>query len=205
MYAKKVFRETRPEILLSVVRSVGAVSMVTLTGSELMSTLVPVLVDGTPEDPVLIGHIAKANPQWQKTDTSADALAICVGANGYVSPSFYPSKLTDPKVVPTWNFVQVQAHGRVEFIHDKAELLSIVESLTNKHEQDRPDPWSVADAPDEFIEAKLAGIVGLRMTVERLDGSFKLGQDRSEADRAGVVAGSDWMSGLNASTQSPGR
>ncbi|MGY9073280.1 MAG: FMN-binding negative transcriptional regulator [Acidimicrobiales bacterium] len=193
MYAQQAFREDRPEVLLEAMRDIGAVSLVTHSNDGLVSTLMPVLIGGAPEHPMLIGHIAKANPQWKVTDTSKQALAIAIGPNDYISPNWYPSKQVDGEVVPTWNFVHIQAHGSVEFIEDRDECLAIVTALTDHHEAPSEKPWAVSDAPQEFTDVKLRGIVGVRIMVERLEGSFKLSQNQSADNRSGV------LEGLNAS------
>ncbi len=187
MYAQRHFRETDPEILTATIRSIGAISLVTSAQGGLMSTFAPVLVEGDAQQPVLVGHIAKANPQWRDTDPSGPAMAIAIGANGYISPNWYPSKTSDPKVVPTWNHVHVQAHGRIEFLPNRDDCLRIVTALTEFHETNRPEPWSVDDAPDDFVDSKLAAIVGFRLRVDRLEGMFKMSQNQPAENRAGVI------------------
>jgi transcriptional regulator len=117
-----------------------------------------------------------------------------MGPDAYVTPSWYATKRETGKVVPTWNYVTVHAHGPVEFFHDPERLMSIVSRLTNMHEGTRPEPWTVDDAPADYMAAQLRGIVGLRMPITRLEGKTKMSQNRSEADRRGVaegLAGSD--------------
>ncbi|MFT7648999.1 MAG: transcriptional regulator [Candidatus Poriferisodalaceae bacterium] len=189
MYAPKFFREERQQVLLDTIREVGAVSLVTHTPEGLASTLMPTLIGGTDEAPELIGHIARANPQWKTTDTSQQALAIAIGANHYVSPNWYPSKKIDGQVVPTWNYVHIQAHGRVEFIDDRDECLAIVTGLTDLHEAEQHAPWAVNDAPPEFTDSKLKAIVGVRIRIDRLEGSFKLSQNQAAENRDGVIEG----------------
>jgi len=187
MYSQKLFRESRPEELIDTIRSIGAMSLVTSGPDGFISTFAPVIVEGSPEQPIVVGHMARANPQWRDTDTTRPALAIAIGANGYVSPNWYATKKTDPRVVPTWNHVHIQAHGRVEFLPDRGDCLEIVRALTDIHESAMPKPWSVDDAPDDFIDTKLAGIVGFRIHVERLEGMFKMSQNQSAENRAGVI------------------
>ena len=189
MYAAPHFREERPEVLLDAIRDIGAVTLVTRTADDLSATFIPVLVGGTVEAPMLIGHIARANLQWKRALPDEAALAVAAGPNTYVSPSLYPSKAKDPRVVPTWNYVHVQAHGQLEWVTDAEQKLAIVSMLTDHHEAQRDAPWAVSDAPDDFVEAKLAGIVGVRLTVERLEGSFKLSQNQDDTNRLAVEAG----------------
>ena len=112
-----------------------------------------------------------------------------LGLDAYISPSWYPSKIEHHKVVPTWNHVAVHAYGPVEFFEDADRLLEIVTRLTKLHEQPRAEPWAVTDAPEAFIRAQLKGIIGLRLPITRIEGKRKMSQNRTAADRAGVVAG----------------
>ncbi|MDG2114128.1 MAG: FMN-binding negative transcriptional regulator [Actinomycetota bacterium] len=189
MYAAPHFREERPEVLLEAIRAIGAITLVTPTTGDLHATFLPVLVESTADESVLVGHIAKANSQWRDADSDQLAMAIAAGPNTYVTPNHYPSKIDDPRVAPTWNYVHVQAHGRVEWIDDHHQKLAIVTALTDHHESSQPEPWAVSDAPDDFVETKVRGIVGLRFHIVRLEGTFKLSQNQTEQNRAGVLAG----------------
>jgi transcriptional regulator len=134
-------------------------------------------------------HLARANPQWRAVADKAPALAVVTGPDAYVSPAWYPSKDEHGRVVPTWNYSQVHLTGRLTVHHDPAWLLDAVTRLTDRHEEHRTDRWSVDDAPAPYVEKQLKAIVGLEMAVERVEAKAKLSQNRSEADRAGVVAG----------------
>ena len=114
---------------------------------------------------------------------------IFQGAQGYITPSWYPSKAEDGKVVPTWNFAVVHAYGRTQVMDDEEWLRRHVTELTAQQESDQPLPWAPSDAPESFINVLLRGIVGFRFVVTRLEGKWKMSQNREEADRAGVVAG----------------
>ena len=118
-----------------------------------------------------------------------DAIVLVDGPDGYVSPSWYPSKSESGEVVPTWNYVSVHLHGRLSVVHDAEWLREMVESLTVRYESEREQPWSVDDAPADYLDRMLRGIVGVEFVVERVEGKAKLSQNRSEADRAGVIAG----------------
>jgi len=135
------------------------------------------------------GHLARANPQWRQAVKEIQALAIFTGPDAYVSPSWYATKKKDGKVVPTWNYVAVHAYGSIEFFDDLDRLLAVVTDLTGIHESTRSDPWAVSDAPPDFIRSRLRGIVGFRLPIARLEGKWKLSQNRSEEDRAGVIEG----------------
>lgn len=156
----------------------------------LLATHLPVLVDTAEgEFGTVYAHLARANRQWQDLDQGAEALLVFPGADAYVSPSYYPSKADNPKVVPTWNYLAVHAYGPAEVIHDAAPLLSIVTRLTERHEQGRDNPWQVADAPRDYLDGMLRAIVGIRLPIARLQGARKLSQNRSAQDIAGVREG----------------
>jgi transcriptional regulator len=116
-------------------------------------------------------------------------MALFMGPDAYVSPSWYAAKREHGKVVPTWNYVAVHAYGPVEFFEDPERLLEVVTRLTELHERPRAEPWAVSDAPAPFVRAQLKAIVGLRLPIARIEGKRKMSQNRSAADRAGVAAG----------------
>jgi transcriptional regulator len=189
MYIPSAFEETDLAALHETIRDTGLATFVTATDEGLIATPLPFLL-ASHEGPygTLYGHLARANRQWSLPPTG-DAMAVFMGPDAYISPSWYPSKKEHGKVVPTWNYVAVHAYGPAEFFDDADRLLEIVTRLTNRHEQPRPDPWTVSDAPTSFIRAQLRGIIGLRMPISRLDGKRKMSQNRSAEDRAGVIAG----------------
>ncbi len=136
----------------------------------------------------LRGHVARANPAWQHA-AGQQVLVVFQGPQGYISPSWYPSKSATAKVVPTWNYAVVHAHGRLSAVEDAGWLQSLVERLTNTFESARAHPWRVSDAPADYIEAMKSAIVGIEIPVQRVQAKFKLSQNRNAADVAGVVAG----------------
>jgi transcriptional regulator len=189
MYIPPAFREDDRQILHEIVRGARLASLVTVTAEGLIATPLPLILDATEgEQGVLYGHVARANPQWQMPPLS-EALAIFMGPDAYVTPSWYASKVEHGKVVPTWNYSAVHAYGPIEFFDDAERLLDIVTRLTALHEKARAKPWAVSDAPESFIKSQLRGIVGLRLPIARLEGKRKLSQNRSAADRAGVAEG----------------
>lgn len=168
----------------------GFVSLVTNTAGGMVATQAPVLFDATSgQHGILRGHIARANPQWKTALTEHEALAIFVGPNGYVSPRWYAAKREHGRVVPTWNYVAVHAYGQVRFSEDRELALKIVTKLTEKQEAGSEQPWKVSDAPAEYIDGLLKAIVAFEMTINRIDASWKLSQNRSEADRRGAMEG----------------
>jgi len=189
MYVPPAFHEDDLAAVHATMREARLANLVTATAEGLVATPLPLFL--APEEGphgTLYGHLARANPQWKQPSTG-DAMALFMGPDAYVSPTWYPSKLEHHKVVPTWNYVAVHAYGPVEFFEDADRLLEVVTRLTNLHEQSRPRPWAVTDAPENFIRAQLRGIIGLRLPITRLEGKRKMSQNRSEADRQGVAAG----------------
>ena len=137
----------------------------------------------------LYGHFARANPHWRDLQGGAEALAVFSGPDAYISPGWYPAKAEHGKVVPTWNYIAVHARGPVELIEEPERLLQIVSRLSDQHERGRERPWTVSDAPREYLDSMLRAIVGFALPIRRLEGKWKLGQNRSAADQAGVRDG----------------
>lgn len=189
MYTPPAFREDDPLELRRMMRDARLATLVTATAQGLQATPLPLyLVEGEGEFGTLYGHVARANPQWSLAPTG-EALAIFMGPDAYVTPSWYAAKQETGKVVPTWNYSAVHAYGPVEFFDDRERLHEIVSRLTDLHEAGRPDRWAVSDAPEGFVQAQLKGIIGVRMPITRIEGKRKLSQNRSEADRLGVARG----------------
>lgn len=159
-----------------------------LSGSGgLEATHLPLLYDA--RTGTLRGHIARANGVFDGALSGAPVLAIFSGPQGYVSPSFYPSKQDNPKVVPTWNYTAVHVSGTLAFHEEPERLLAIVRDLTERFETGRAEPWSVEDAPAEYMDAMLRGIVGMEIKITGIEGKVKLSQNRSEEGRCGVAEG----------------
>ena len=137
----------------------------------------------------LYGHFARANPHWRDLQGGAEALAVFSGPDAYISPGWYPAKAEHSKVVPTWNYIAVHARGPVELIEDPERLLQIVSRLSDQHESGRERPWAVSDAPRDYLDSMLRAIVGFALPIHRLEGKWKLGQNRSAADQQGVRDG----------------
>jgi transcriptional regulator len=190
MYVPRHFEESRPEILHALLREHPFATLVTWNGEGVEADHVPMELDVEPAPfGTLVGHVARANPVWRRAAADVEALAIFQGAQGYVSPGWYPTKAETGKVVPTWNYAVVHAYGRLRFIEDRAWLRALVERLTRRHEAARPAPWAVSDAPTEYVDGLLGAIVGVELVVTRLAGKWKLSQNRPRADQAGVLAG----------------
>jgi transcriptional regulator len=190
MYLPKHFEETRVPVLHELIRLHPLGSLVTLGPGGLEANHIPFEVDPAPAPfGTLRGHVARANLVWRDASPDVEALVIFRGPGTYISPSWYPTKHETARVVPTWNYVVVHAHGPLRFIDDRAWLRAFVETLTNRHEAGRRDPWKVTDAPADYIDKQLGAIVGLEMPIARLIGKWKVSQNRPASDRAGVVKG----------------
>lgn len=188
MYQPAMFKQDDVERLHRCIRDSGLATLATQTPDGLIASHVPMLLDPLPAPyGTLIGHLARPNPQAR--GAIGDALAIFQGPDAYITPAWYATKRATGKVVPTWNYVAVHAYGPVEFFDDAARLLDVVTRLTERQESRRSAAWAVSDAPADFIRDMLNGIVGFAIPVSRLEGKWKMSQNRSAEDRAGVVAG----------------
>ena len=189
MYVPKHFEETNVETLHALIRAHPLGALVTLGPDGLDANHVPFEVDPNPTPfGTLLAHVARANPVWREA-AGADVLVLFQGAEIYISPSWYPTKQETAKVVPTWNYAVVHAHGRLRAIEDRDWLRTFVTRLTDRHEGGRPDPWKVTDAPADYVESMLRGIVGLEIPIARLVGKWKVSQNRPAHDQDGVVEG----------------
>jgi transcriptional regulator len=164
--------------------------LVTAGPAGLLANLVPFLV--YPDEGkfgTLRAHVARANAQWRELAAVSECLVIFQDAGGYITPNWYATKSETHKVVPTWNYECVQAWGKPRAIEDAAWLRRQIGDLTRTQEQSRPAPWSVDDAPADFIAAQIQAIVGIEIPIERIEGKWKMSQNRNEADRKGVIEG----------------
>jgi transcriptional regulator len=189
MYLPKHFEETRVPVLHALIRAHPLSALVVLTASGLDANHIPLEVDPEPAPfGTLRGHVARANPLARHV-ADGEALAIFQGPDTYVSPSWYVTKQETAKVVPTWNYAVVHAHGPLRVIDDRAWVRAFVERLTDRHEGARRDPWKVTDAPEDYIDSMVKAIVGIEIPITRLVGKWKVSQNRPQQDRAGVVEG----------------
>lgn len=186
MYTPNAFRETDSEHLVAFAREHSLGLLITHSEGGLQATPVPMLLVEHAGGLQLQGHLARANPQWHDLAKGTPALVVFNGPNAYVSPNYYPSKSENPAVVPTWNYLCVQARGTPQIIDDPDSLLDLVSRLTRHHEVDQPHPWAVGDAPAGYIERMLKAIVGFSIAIEHWEGKRKLSQNRSLEDQWGV-------------------
>jgi len=207
MYLPAHFAESRPEVLLRLVRDHPFGLLVTLGPDGIDANSVPFFLDADPAGGpgILRAHVARANPVWRDARSDVDSLVVFQGAQTYVSPAWYPSKAEHGKVVPTWNYVMVQGRGRLRAIDDAAWLQAFVSRLTDHHERERArqaatqaGPWAVTDAPADYIDGMLRAIVGLEIVLTSLVGKWKVSQNRPAADREGVASGLADIAGSDA-------
>ncbi|MDO8905622.1 FMN-binding negative transcriptional regulator [Hydrogenophaga sp.] len=137
----------------------------------------------------LIGHVSRANPVWRQLGVGMPSVVMFMGAQTYITPSWYPGKRTHGKVVPTWNYVTVHAHGAARAVEDPDWILDMLQRLTESQERSRSNPWSVADAPDDYVRKMLGAIVGIEIVIGRMEGRLKVSQDENHEDRLGTVEG----------------
>lgn len=190
MYCPKLHEENRIEVLHQLIRDYPLGTLVVMGEGELIANAVPFYLDvNRGECGTLFAHISRANPLWQLPETDVSTLIIFQGPQAYISPSWYPSKAEHGKAVPTWNYVVVQARGKVKFVHDRDWLLAHVSELSKTHEINRNEPWHVDDAPKDFIERLLNGIVGMEIPLEKIVGKWKVSKDRPMLDKQGVING----------------
>jgi transcriptional regulator len=189
VYVPEHFRETRIDVLQAFIERHPLATLVALTAQGLCGNHIPMQARLSAESGgMLRGHIARSNSLWRDLPPAAPVLAIFTGADGYVSPNWYPEKRQHGKVVPTWNYAAVHVGGSIRFIDDASWLRELVGSLTDMFEAPLPEHWRVSDAPADYIEGMLRAIVGFEITVTGVAGKFKGSQNRSAADRAGVDA-----------------
>ncbi|MEM1198654.1 MAG: FMN-binding negative transcriptional regulator [Pseudomonadota bacterium] len=190
MYVPEAFAETDLSTLHALMREHPFATLVTLNEGGLVASHVPLVL--SPDDGpfgTLRGHLARPNPQWSTLDTTVDALCIFHGPEAYITPSWYPTKREHGKVVPTWNYVTVHASGPLSVHKDPEWLLANVSAVTDQQEAQRAEPWQVSDAPERFVQTMLRGIVGVELSIVKMDGKWKLSQNRPDVDREGVVSG----------------
>lgn len=199
MYVPSHFEETRIEVLHQLVHEHSLGALVTLGSDGLDANHIPFELDADPAPlGTLRAHVARGNPVWRDFSKDIDALVVFQGPQAYITPSWYQTKRETGKVVPTYNYIVVHAHGPMRVVEDPGWLRALVERLTNRYEAARPVPWKVADAPDVFVEKQLHAIVGLEIPIKRLVGKWKVSQNRPEADREAVVQGLREMGDANA-------
>ncbi len=190
MYLPAHFEEPDTTVLHAAIQASGLATLVTVSSAGPVASHVPMLLDPAKgKHGALRGHLARPNPQSKDLVAGQPALAIFMGPDAYISPSLYAAKKEHGKVVPTWNFVAIHATGPIRFFDDAESLLDLVTALTRKFEAKRAQPWAVSDAPADYVQGMLKGIVGFEIEIARLEGKWKMSQNRPAADKPGIVEG----------------
>ncbi|WHZ18979.1 MAG: Transcriptional regulator [Rhodanobacteraceae bacterium] len=189
-YPSPAFREDRVEILHAAIRGLHFGLLVTHPADGFATSWLPWELDAErgPHG-TLVGHLARYNPQWQVPDAGAPALAVFQGPHAYVSPSWYPGKRDDPRQVPTWDYLAVEARGTLVTFDDESRLYDLLTQLTDRNEAGREHRWRVTDAPDDYVRKEMRHIIGIELRIESLVGRYKLSQNRNAADQEGARAG----------------
>jgi transcriptional regulator len=190
MYTPAHFDETRPELLHQLVRDHPLGLLITQGENGLDANPIPFLLDTEDGRPgVLRAHVARANPVWREARADVETLVVFQGPQTYITPNWYPVKAETGKVVPTWNYITVQARGKLVVRDDAAWVHQLVTRLTQRHEATQPKPWAVSDAPGDYIESMLRAIVGIEIPLDSLRGKWKMSQNRPLSDREGMSRG----------------
>lgn len=190
MFIPNSFREERIEQLHVLIQAQPLGLLITHGARGLQASPVPFLV--YPEEGeygVLRAHLARANPHWQELDDGNECLVMFQGDNGYVTPSWYPGKAETHRAVPTWNYIAVEVRGTPSVIQDATWLRRQLEDLTHSHEGIRPQPWSLNDAPADYVAGLMKAIVGIEIPIKSIEGTWKMSQNKTVADRSGVIDG----------------
>ncbi len=205
MYQTALFEETRIEVMQTLMHAHPLATLVTLAADGLTANHIPMIFDAAPAagaspgtPGTLRGHVARANPLWRDFSAEHGALAVFQGPQIYVTPSWYGTKKETGKVVPTWNYAVVHVQGPLRVIEDTVWLRNFVSQLTDRHEGARAMPWKVDDAPAEYIDQMLRAIVGIEIPIATITGKWKVSQNRTVADREGVVQGLEQSIGEDA-------
>ncbi|MDP4002646.1 FMN-binding negative transcriptional regulator [Methylobacterium sp. NEAU K] len=189
MYQPPHFREDSRAAQHALIRAHPLGLLITGGAGGLTANPIPFLLEEAGAHGTLRAHLARANPQWHDLAAAGECLIVFQGPQGYVTPGWYASKREHGRVVPTWNYATVHAWGRPSVIEDANWLRRQIADLTALRETPRADPWAVEDAPEPFVAAQLRAIVGIEIPITRIEGKWKMSQNRPEADRAGVIAG----------------
>lgn len=195
MYQPPHFREDRLEVQQELIRAHPLGLLISAGPGGLIANPIPFVLDGSSQPGTLRCHVAKANGQWRELEAVDECLVVFQGPQAYVTPSWYATKRETGKVVPTWNYATVHAWGRPTVTHDPAWLRRQIDDLTDLREGRLPKPWAVSDAPEPFVAAQMKGIVGIEIALSRMEGKWKMSQNRPHPDRLGVMEGLAAMGG----------
>tara|TARA_R110001592_G_scaffold363017_1_gene679318 strand:- start:1657 stop:2274 length:618 start_codon:yes stop_codon:yes gene_type:complete len=191
MHIPSKFKQKDESQLKDIICEYPFATLITQSESGMEATHFPVILNSVDGTDVIHAHIAKANKIWETVKEGSEILLIFNGPNCYISPNYYPTKKESGKAVPTWNYVVVHVKGQISFVHDKEWIYNMIDSLTNIHESNQEIPWSISDAPEAFINKMLPAIVGIEISIDSIEGQWKLSQNQPEVNKSGVVKGLD--------------
>jgi transcriptional regulator len=190
MYAREQAIETDRDKIIAFLRAQKLVTLILVDGDGIAHSVhVPFVLGQDTEGDFLEAHVARANPIWKLVEATKPVLALCLGPHAYVRPGWYPAKAEHGKVVPTWAYVSVELRGTISAMSDMKQLLRHIRDLSDQEEAGQQQPWSVDDAPGDFVKKLARGIVGLHVRINDLQGVWKLNQHRSTEDRHGMIDG----------------
>ena len=199
MYLPPYHAEPDVHVMHALIHKHPLGTWVSVDAQEMVANHIPFVFDASRgAHGTLRAHVSRANPVWQTLSGNTPSLVIFQGPQSYITPSWYPSKLTDGKVVPTWNYTVVHARGVARAIDDPTWIHQLITDLTQANESSNPQPWSVSDAPADFIEHMAKAIVGIEIPITAMVGKSKLSQDEATADRMGTVDGLTQQGDANA-------
>lgn len=210
MYLPSMFEQDNPERLHELMRQYPFATWITLSQGGLLINHIPFVLDTSRgEQGVLMGHVARANPVWREFSPTLSSVVVFQGPQAYVTPSWYAGKEAHGKVVPTWNYAVVHVQGIPRVVEDRTAFLALLERLTAANEAAFTTPWKITDAPADYIDKTMNAIVGIEIPIQRIEGKWKMSQNRDNADREGVIAGlqaqgteqslatADWVASLS--------
>ncbi|MDD1796393.1 FMN-binding negative transcriptional regulator [Enterovibrio sp. ZSDZ42] len=189
MFIPAKFKQDNIDEIISVMCDYPFATLVAQIGAGIEVVHLPVSVESTENGIVLKSHIAKANPFWNMVEEHSKVLVIFNGAHSYISPSYYPTKAKHGRAVPTWNYVVVHAKGDIKYVHEPQAVYQILETLTDEQEAQFDFPWSISDAPSDFIEKLQTAVVGIEVQVGSLEGKWKVSQNQPDENIQGIIDG----------------
>lgn len=189
MHIPRTFKQTDSDTLKDLIVKYPLATLISYSDAGLEANHIPFIFDNSQGVDVLQGHVAKANAVWKTLNDNADVLLVFSGPNGYISPNHYPTKQKTGRAVPTWNYIAVHVKGSMQCIHDDTWILNHITKLSDQHEVGQPNPWSINDAPPEYIQRMLPAIVGLELEIVSITGQWKVSQNQPHENQVGVVSG----------------
>lgn len=189
MYLPVQFKETDRSSIIEFVQANSFGLCITAGATGAQATAIPFVIHESGNELMLSAHMARANNHWKELDSTGECLVVFQGSNGYVTPTWYPTKQTTHEHVPTWNYDMVQIRGTVSVTSDPEWLRANVTDLTQMHEGIRDAPWQVTDAPDDYMDRMLQSIVGFDVRVTDIQAKWKMNQNRLPEDAQGAFHG----------------